>query len=58
MAFVIPEMVMSGEYGVVKAPKEEPTNMNAVILEVSSNQETKTIDILGGIGNHKKSNFC
>ena len=51
MAFVIPEMVMSGEYGVVKAPKEEPTNMNAIILEVSSNEETKTVDILGGIGN-------
>ena len=53
LAFVIPEMVMSGEYGVVKAPKSEPTNMNAVILEVSSNQDSKTIAILGGKGNSR-----
>jgi cytochrome c-type biogenesis protein CcsB len=51
LAFVIPEMVISGKYGVLRAPKEEPTNLNAIILEVSSNQETKNIEILGGIGN-------
>ena len=51
LAFVIPEMVISGKYGVIKAPKEESTNLNAIILEVSSNQESKNIEILGGIGN-------
>jgi cytochrome c-type biogenesis protein CcsB len=50
MSFVIPEMVMPGEFGIVKAPKDEPTNMSAVTFEVSSNGESKTVYVLGGQG--------
>ena len=50
MAFVIPEPVMEGEFGIIKAPKSEPTNMNALTVEVSSEGETKQVAILGGQG--------
>tara|TARA_R110000787_G_scaffold60220_13_gene136625 strand:+ start:4608 stop:7772 length:3165 start_codon:yes stop_codon:yes gene_type:complete len=50
MSFVIPETVMPGEFGIVKAPKDEPTNMSAVTFEVSSNGESKTVYVLGGQG--------
>jgi len=50
MAFVIPEPVVQGEYGIVRAPKSEPTNMSALMVEVSSEGETKKVDILGGQG--------
>ncbi len=50
MAFVIPEQIIEGEYGVIKAPKDKPTNMSALVLEVSSKGETKKIDVLGGQG--------
>ncbi len=50
MAFVLPEGVMPGKFGVLKAPENEKTNINAVTVEVSSNGETKTVDVLGGAG--------
>ncbi len=50
MAFVIPEVVMTGTYGIIKAPKNEPTNQDALIVEVSSGGETKIAEILGGQG--------
>ena len=50
MAFVIPEPVTKGKYGIVKAPKEEPSNQDALIVEVSSEGETKTAELLGGKG--------
>ncbi len=50
MAFVIPEPVMEGEFGIIKAPKSEPTNMSALMIEVSSKGETKEVSILGGQG--------
>ena len=50
MAFVIPEPVMEGEFGIIKAPKSEPTNTSALTMEVSSNGETKEVAILGGKG--------
>jgi len=50
MAFVIPEPLATGTYGVIKAPKTEPTHQDALILDVASNNETKTIELLGGKG--------
>ncbi len=50
MAFVIPETVITGTYGIIKAPKTEPTNQNALIVNVSTNGETKKVEILGGKG--------
>ena len=46
MAFVIPEPVTKGNYGVVKTTEE--TNMNALTLAVSANGETKEVEVLGG----------
>ena len=50
MAFVIPEPVTTGKYGIVKAPEDAPSNQDALIVEVSSNGETKTAELLGGKG--------
>jgi cytochrome c-type biogenesis protein CcsB len=50
MSFVIPGEVTKGTYGIIKAPKDEPTNLDALILEVSTNGETKTAEVLGGKG--------
>jgi cytochrome c-type biogenesis protein CcsB len=50
MSFVIPDPVMPGDFGIVKAPKDEPTNMSAVTFEISSNGASKTVYVLGGKG--------
>ncbi len=50
MAFVIPENVMTGTNGIIKAPLSEPTNQDALILEITSGGETKIAEILGGKG--------
>jgi len=50
MAFVIPETVMTGTNGIIKAPASEPTNQDALIVEITSNGETKIAEILGGQG--------
>ena len=50
MAFVIPEPMTTGKNGVVKADAGEKTNKDALILDVTSNGETKTIELLGGKG--------
>ncbi|MDC8003824.1 cytochrome c biogenesis protein CcsA [Aureisphaera galaxeae] len=46
MAFVFPEPVSKGVYKAVKAKDE--TGVDALVLEVSSNGESKEIDLLGG----------
>ena len=50
MAFVIPDPVMPGEFGIVKAPKDEPTNMSAVTFEISSNGASEIVYVIGGQG--------
>ncbi|WP_026452303.1 cytochrome c biogenesis protein CcsA [Aequorivita capsosiphonis] len=49
-AFVVPEPITRGEFGVVKADAETPSNQDALIVTVSSNDETKTVALLGGRG--------
>ncbi len=50
MSFVVPEGVVKGSYQVIKAPADQPTNQNALIVDVTSNNETRTVDVLGGKG--------
>lgn len=51
-AFVIPETVIRGRQGIIRADAGEKTNKDALILEVSSEGETKTVELLGGIGTY------
>nr|MBX2828245.1 cytochrome c biogenesis protein ResB [Flavobacteriaceae bacterium] len=46
MAFVFPEPVSKGTYKAVKS--EEETGVDALVVEVSSNGETKEIELMGG----------
>ncbi len=50
MSFVVPEPVIKGKYGVIKAPKKEKTNQDAVLVSVQSGNEEKDIWLLGGKG--------
>ncbi len=50
MAFVIPEPMVTGKQGVIKASAEEGSVLNGLILDVSSGGETKTVELLGGKG--------
>lgn len=50
MAFVFPEPVTKGTFGIIKADKNQPTHQDAITVEVSSNNETKIIEVLGGKG--------
>ena len=49
LQFVVPDGIIKGEYEIVKS-KEEETNQNALKLRVSSNEETKVIELFGGKG--------
>jgi cytochrome c-type biogenesis protein CcsB len=57
MSFVVPEGVVKGNYELVKAPDDEPTNQDALIVDVTSNNETKTLEILGGKGFPSRPNM-
>ncbi len=50
IGFVVPEPVTKGRFGVVKAEAGEPANQDALIVEVTSKDETKTVALLGGKG--------
>lgn len=50
ISFVVPEPVVKGSYGVVKAGKDDPSNLDALIVEISSGGETKTVPLMGGLG--------
>ncbi|MEZ4873917.1 MAG: cytochrome c biogenesis protein CcsA [Flavobacteriaceae bacterium] len=49
-AFVFPQAITKGNYGIVKAPKPEKTGSDALTLEISSQNETKTVTLMGGKG--------
>ena len=51
-AFVIPDPVIRGKKGIVQADPGEPTNSDALVVDVSSGGETKTLELLGGIGTY------
>jgi cytochrome c-type biogenesis protein CcsB len=50
MSFVLPEPVIKGTYGVVEATKDEKSNQDGLIVDVSTNGETKSFGLLGGKG--------
>ena len=50
MAFVIPDPVVNGRMGIIKATEDAPAVTNALILNVSSGGQTKTLELLGGRG--------
>ncbi|MDC8000543.1 cytochrome c biogenesis protein CcsA [Aequorivita todarodis] len=50
ISFVVPEPITKGNFGIVKAAPGEPANQDALILEISSGNETKTVSMLGGKG--------
>ena len=49
LQFVVPDGIVKGEYEIVKSEEEE-TNQNALILKVSSGDESKLIELFGGKG--------
>lgn len=49
-AFVFPEPITKGTYGVVKAKGAEKTGTDALVVNVTSNNETKSMTLLGGKG--------
>ncbi len=51
-AFVIPDPVIRGKKGIVQADPGEQTNSDALVVDVSSGGETKTLELLGGIGTY------
>ena len=46
MAFVIPEPMTTGRNGIIKAGAGEKTNKDALIVDVTSNGETKTVELI------------
>ncbi|MCK0159387.1 cytochrome c biogenesis protein [Allomuricauda sp. F6463D] len=52
MQFVVPEPSIKGKYGIVKVPEEEITNvtLDALVISVSANGETKEVKLLGSKG--------
>lgn len=48
--FVFPEGRVKGAYGIVKAPKEEKSPVDALFVEVASGGETKDVILIGGKG--------
>ncbi len=50
IGFVVPEPLTRGKFGVVRAEADEPSNLDALIVEVSSKDESKTVALLGGRG--------
>ena len=50
MQFVIPEPVVQGAYDVTPIETKEKGQQDALIIEVTSNQQTKEVKLLGGKG--------
>lgn len=50
LGFVFPEPLTTGTFDVVKSEAEEPTNMDALVVSITANNESKIVKILGGKG--------
>jgi cytochrome c-type biogenesis protein CcsB len=52
MQFVIPDPIVKGSYGVVKLPKEQvdESSKDALIVSITTNGETKQVELLGARG--------
>ncbi len=50
MQFVVPDPVLTGKYDVIPTEVKEKDQQDALILEVTTNGETKEVKLLGGKG--------
>src|SRR5690606_38674640 len=50
MQFVFPDPVIKGHYGIVETEEKMPNQADALILDVTTNGETKQVRLLGGSG--------
>lgn len=50
LSFVIPQPLTKGTFDLVKATEDQPSQMNALVLKVTANQEAKIVKMLGGQG--------
>ena len=50
MQFVFPETLVKGNYGIVKVEKKTPGTQDALVLNITANNETKEVKILGSQG--------
>jgi len=59
MQFVIPDRLLRGSYGVVEIPKDERTenDQNALVVNVTVNEETIQKKLLGGKGSSEITEF-
>ncbi len=51
MQFVFPENMVKGTYGVVEVQDKTSASQDALILNITVNNETKEVKILGSVGN-------
>lgn len=50
MSFVIPEPMIKGEFDLEKAPVDEPSDTDALIVKITTGNEAKIVKLLGGQG--------
>ena len=50
ISFVAPEPITKGEFGVVKSRDDQPSHQDALIIDITVGDETKTVSLLGGKG--------
>lgn len=50
MSFVFPKPLTQGTFDLVKATEDQPSNMNALTIKVTTNNEAKIVKMLGGQG--------
>lgn len=50
MQFVFPDPVVTGYYGIVETQEKMPNQADALILDVTTNGQTKQVRLLGGSG--------
>jgi cytochrome c-type biogenesis protein CcsB len=50
MAFVIPDPLVNGTQGIIKGDVDEKTNQDAIVIDITINGETKSVELLGGRG--------
>jgi len=50
MSFVFPAPITQGTFDLVRATEDQPSNMNALTLKVTANNEEKIVKMLGGQG--------
>lgn len=51
MQFVFPDNIVKGNYGIVKAENNIPGTQDALVLNITANNETKEVKVLGSLGN-------